>query len=332
MKILRTHAPGGPETLVLDEIADPVPGPGEVVVAVRACAINFPDALMIRDLYQSRPTRPYAPGCEIAGVVEAVGEGVNTWRPGDRVFGLCHNGGLAERLLIAASDLFALPDGMDFDTGSALLLTYGTTIYALTDRARLRSGDTLLVLGAAGGVGISAIELGKAMGARVVAGVSTEDKADAARQAGADAVVVYGRGPFDKAGSRALAEAFKAACGPDGANVVYDIVGGDYAEPALRAIAWEGRYLVIGFTAGIPAIPLNLALLKSCDICGVFWGAFRARDPQRNAQLIRDLLALVAAGKVSPRISARFPLDRGGEAIALLENRKAIGKVIVNPS
>jgi NADPH:quinone reductase-like Zn-dependent oxidoreductase len=190
----------------------------------------------------------------------------------------------------------------------------------------------LLVLGAAGGVGISAIELGKAMGARVVAGVSTEDKAEAARQAGADAVVVYGRGPFDKAGSRALAEAFKAACGPDGANVVYDIVGGDYAEPALRAIAWEGRYLVIGFTAGIPAIPLNLALLKSCDICGVFWGAFRARDPERNAELIRDLLALVAAGKVSPRISARFPLERGGEAIALLENRKAIGKVIVNPA
>jgi NADPH:quinone reductase len=324
MKTLRTHAAGGPETLVLDEIAAPVPGPGEVVVAVRSCAINFPDALMIRDLYQFKPERPYAPGGEIAGVVAAVGAGVSEWRAGDRVFGLCGHGGLAEQVVVPAANLFALPEGMNFETGSALLLTYGTTIYALTDRARLKAGDTLLVLGAAGGVGISAIELGKAM--------ATEDKAEVARAAGADAVVVYGRGPFDKAGSRGLAEAFKAACGPEGANVVYDIVGGDYAEPALRAIAWEGRYLVIGFTAGIPAIPLNLALLKSCDICGVFWGAFRARDPQRNADLIRDLLALVATGKVTPRISARYPLERGGEAIAVLENRQAIGKVIVTPA
>lgn len=329
MKTLRSHAVGGPDSLVLDEVAAPVPGPGQVLIAVKSCAINYPDALMIRDLYQFKPQRPYAPGGEIAGVVEAVGEGVTAFRPGDRVLGSCGNGGLAEKVVTETTRLYPLPDGVSFEAGSALLMTYGTTIYGLKDRGQLKAGETLLILGAAGGVGISAIELGKAMGARVVAGVSTEDKAAFAREAGADEMVVYGRGPFDKDQAKALADRFKAACGANGADVVYDIVGGEYAEPALRAIGWEGRYLVIGFTAGIPKIPLNLTLLKSCDIRGVFWGAFVARNPERNNALIAELFELMKAGKVNPRISARFPLERGGEAIAMLENRQATGKVVV---
>jgi NADPH:quinone reductase-like Zn-dependent oxidoreductase len=208
-------------------------------------------------------------------------------------------------------------------------MTYGTTIHGLKDRGHIKAGDTLLILGAAGGVGISGIELGKAYGARVIAAVSNEEKAAAAREAGADDVVIYGRPPFDKDESKALAEAFKAACGPNGADIVYDIVGGDYSEPAVRAIAWEGRFLVVGFPAGIARLPLNLTLLKSCDVCGVFWGAFVAREPERNAANVAELFALLKEGRINPRISARLPLERGGEAIAMLADRKAVGKVVV---
>lgn len=208
-------------------------------------------------------------------------------------------------------------------------MTYGTSIHALWDRGRLKAGDTLLVLGAAGGVGLAAVELGKARGARVVGAVSSEEKAQAVREAGADDVVVYPRGPLDKDGSKALADAFKSAVGPNGANVIYDPVGGDYAEPALRAIAWEGRYLVVGFPAGIPRLPLNLTLLKSCDVCGVFWGAFAARDPKANAAHVAELFDLWDAGKISPKVSATYPLDRAGDAIAALGARSAIGKLVV---
>lgn len=273
MKALRTHAAGGPETLVLDDLPDPVPGKGEVVVRVHACSINFPDTLMIRDLYQFKPERPYAPGSELAGTIAALGDGVTGWSVGDRVMAMIGNGGLAEKVVVPAERLFALPDDVEFATGASLLMTYGTTIHGLKDRGHIKAGDVVLVLGAAGGVGLSAIELAKAYGARVIAAVSTEEKAAVARAAGADDVVIYGRAPFDKAQSKELAEKFKAACGPNGANIVYDIVGGDYSEPALRAIAWEGRFLVVGFPAGIARIPLNLMLLKSCDVCGVFWGA-----------------------------------------------------------
>lgn len=329
MKALRTHAVGGPETLTLDEIDAPVAGPGQVVVAVKACAINFPDTLMIRDMYQFKPQRPYAPGGELAGVIESVGEGVTQWKAGDKVIGMCGNGGLAEKVVLDQGRMFPLPEGISFETGASLLMTYGTTIHGLKDRGRIKAGETMLVLGAAGGVGISAIELGKAYGNRVIAAVSSEEKAAAAREAGADDVVIYGRPPFDKDQSKALADAFKAACGPNGADIVYDIVGGDYSEPALRAIAWEGRFLVVGFPAGIARLPLNLTLLKSCDVCGVFWGAFTARDPQKNAEHVAELFDLLKAGKINPRVSARFPLERGGEAIAMLADRKAVGKVVV---
>ena len=331
MKALRSHSKGGPETLTLDEIPDPVPGPGEVLIAVKACGINFPDTLIVEDLYQYKPERPFSPGAEVAGVVEAVGAGVTGFRPGDRVAALLSYGGLCEKLTAAEERVFALPDGISFKTGAALLLAYGTSLYALKDRAQLQPGETLLVLGAAGGTGLSAVELGKAMGARVVAAVSSEEKATAVRLAGADEVVIYGRPPFDKDQSRALGAAFKSACGPGGAQVIYDAVGGDYAEPAIRSIGWEGRYLVIGFTAGIPKLPLNLTLLKSCDLRGVFYGEFIAREPARNAALIAELLDMTASGRIKPLISQSFPLARGGEAIAELGERRAIGKIVVTP-
>ena len=329
MKALLSHAPGGPETLRVDDLPDPVPGPGELLVRVRAAAINYPDVLIIEDKYQFKPPRPFAPGGEIAGEVEAVGEGVTGWKAGDRLIAVPGWGGLAEKLVIPAKSAFRLPDSRSFTDGAALLLTYATSIHALYDRGKLASGQTLLVLGAAGGVGLAAIELGKAKGARVIAAVSSDEKAQAARDAGADETLVYGRGPFDKEASKALAEQFKAAVGPGGAEVIYDPVGGDYAEPALRSIAWEGRYLVVGFPAGIPKLPLNLTLLKSCDVCGVFWGAFAARDPKANAAHVETLFRLWDEGKIGPRVSATYPLERGGEAIAALAARSVIGKVVV---
>ena len=329
MKALLSTAPGGPETLVLSELPDPLAGPGELLVRVRAAAINYPDVLIIEDKYQMRPPRPFAPGGEIAGEVAGVGEGVEGWQVGDRLIAVPGFGGLAEKIAIPAKAAIALPANVSFVDGAALLLTYATSIHALYDRGKLEAGETLLVLGAAGGVGLAAVELGKARGARVIAAVSSADKAQAARDAGADAAIVYPRGPFDRDGQKALAEQFKAAVGPGGADVIYDPVGGDYAEPALRSIAWEGRYLVVGFPAGIPKLPLNLTLLKSCDVCGVFWGAFAARDPDANAAHVEELFRLWRMGQIAPRVSATYPLAQGGEAIAALAARSVIGKLVV---
>jgi NADPH:quinone reductase-like Zn-dependent oxidoreductase len=332
MKALLSKAPGGPDTLSLEELPDPVAGKGQVLVAVKACSINFPDVLIIEDKYQFKPERPFAPGSEISGVVEAVGEGVTGWAPGDRVLATTGHGGLAEKVVVDASRLYRLPEGRSFEEGAALLLTYATTIHALLDRGRLVEGQTLLVLGAAGGVGLAAIELGKAFGARVVAAVSSEAKAAAAKEAGADVTLVYPRAPFDKEQSKALAEQFKAALGRGGADVIYDPVGGDYAEPALRSIAWEGRYLVVGFPAGIPRLPLNLTLLKSCDVCGVFWGAFAMRDPAANQAHVERLFRLWAEGRIAPRVTETFAFADGGKAIAKMAAREAIGKLVVKVS
>lgn len=329
MKALRSHSVGGPETLSLDEVEVPVPGEGEVLVAVKACAINFPDTLIIRDLYQFKPQRPFAPGGEIAGVIEALGEGVQGFKVGDRVMAGLGNGGLAEKLVVPAGRMFPIPEGVPFEKAASLLMTYGTTIHGLKDRGHIKPGDCVLVLGAAGGVGLAAVELAKAFGARVVAAVSSEAKGEVARRAGADEVVIYPKDAMDKDASKDLANAFKAACGPEGANIVYDIVGGQYSEPALRAIAWEGRFLVVGFPAGIAKMPLNLTLLKSCDICGVFWGAFTAREPVKFRSQVEELFALMKEGKIDPLISETFPLERGGEAIARLESRQAVGKLVV---
>lgn len=329
MKAIQTHKIGGPETLTLDEMDTPSPGKGEVLVAVKACAINYPDTLMIRDLYQFKPERPYSPGGEIAGVVEAVGEGVTSCKPGDRVIGMLGNGGLREKAIVPDGRLFPIPNGVPFEKAASLLMTYGTTIHGFKDRGHIKKGDVVLILGAAGGVGLSAVELAKAYGARVVAAVSSEAKADIARKAGADDVVIYPREEMDKAASKELANAFKAACGPAGANIVYDIVGGQYSEPALRSIAWEGKFLVVGFPAGIAKLPLNLTLLKSCDVCGVFWGAFTAREPAKFVEQVKELFALMQAGKIDPLVSETFPLERAGDAIAKLENREAVGKLVV---
>ena len=329
MRALLSEAPGGPETLVLREVADPKPGAGDLLVRVRACAINFPDVLIIEDKYQLKPPRPFAPGGEIAGEVIAVGEGVTGWASGDRLIAALGFGGLAEQIVVPARAAIALPAERSFEQGSALLLTYATAIHALVDRGKLRAGQTLLVLGAAGGVGIAAVEIGKAIGARVVAAVSSEEKAQAARDAGADTAIVYPSGPFDRDGSKALAGMFKDAVGANGADVILDPVGGEYSEPVLRSIAWEGRFLVVGFPAGIAKLPLNLTLLKSCDVCGVFWGAFAARDPQRNAAHVEQLFRWWDEGKIAPKISATYPLERAAEAIVALRDRQAIGKLVV---
>jgi NADPH:quinone reductase len=328
MKALLSHHPGGPETLTLEEVPDPVPGPGEVCIAVRACGVNYPDLLVIQDLYQFKPPRPFSPGSEMAGVVEQAGPGVDL-KPGTRVLMSPARGGMAEKSVGDARNCWPIPDAMPFDEAAAFMLTYGTSYHALKDRAQLRAGDTLLVLGAGGGVGLAAVGLGKAMGARVVAAASSADKLALARQHGAAIGIEYPKGSLDKAAARALTDEFKAACGANGAQVIYDGIGGDYSEAALRAIGWEGRHLVVGFTAGIPRIPLNLTLLKSCQVVGVFWGEFVARFPERNAINVAELMQWYVEGKIRPAVTERFPLARGGEAIARLAERSARGKIVV---
>lgn len=330
MKALLSKTTGGPETLSYEDVASPEVRPGFAVISTKAVGINFPDVLMIEDKYQMKPPRPFSPGGELSGVVKAIGEGVTNVKVGDRILANTGWGGLAEEVLLPANRLWHIPDSMPHDVAAAFILTYGTSYHALKDRGHLKAGDTMLVLGAAGGVGLSAVELGKAMGARVVAACSSQEKCDLAIKHGADAGVVYGRGPFDRDGQKALGALFKEAGGENGFDVIYDAVGGDYAEPALRSIAWEGRYLVIGFAAGdIPKIPLNLALLKGCDIVGVFWGTWTTKNPELFAKSVEELLELYAQGKVKPHVSERFPLSKGADAIAHLGSRKAMGKVVV---
>lgn len=327
MKALLSREPGGPETLELAEVPVPAPGPDQLLVRVLACGINYPDVLIIEDKYQARPPRPFVPGGEVSGIVEAIGSDVQGWKPGDRLVACMGIGGLAERTLVRTAEAYPLPANRDATQAAGLILTYATTIHALIDRGGLQAGETLLVLGAAGGVGLAAIEIGKALGATVVAAVSDERKAAAATAAGADRTMIYGRGPFDKDGLKALAADFKAAAGA--ADVVYDPVGGDYCEPAFRALGWGGRYLVVGFPAGIPKLPLNLTLLKSCDVRGVFWGAFAARNPDANRAHVEQLMAWWRDGKINPVVGGVWPLDQGGEAIAWLGSRQAIGKAVV---
>jgi NADPH2:quinone reductase len=329
MKGLLSRQAGGPETLVLEDVPESAPGPGQVKVAVRACGVNFPDLLIIQDLYQTKPPRPFIPGGEIAGVVETVGEGVDKVRPGDRVLMCPVSGGMAEKVVGPAMNCWQIPDAMPFDEAAALLLTYGTSQHALQDRAQLRAGETLLVLGSAGGVGLAAVELGKARGARVVAAASSAEKLALARDRGADAGVQYTLGPLDRSAARALTDRFKAACGPDGAQVIYDPVGGDYTEAALRAIGCQGRHLVVGFTAGIPKLPLNLTLLKSCQIIGVYWGEFTQRFSAQHASNVAALMALYLEGRIKPAVTERFPLQRAAAAIGRLGWRDVRGKVVV---
>ena len=329
MKALLSKEVGGPETLVLEDLPSPKPKPGFAVISVKAVGVNYPDVLIIEDKYQFKPQRPFAPGGEVSGIVKEVGEGVTHVKPGDRVLGNTRWGGMAEELSLEAARLIKIPDAMPFDEAAAFIMTYGTSYYALKDRGHIKPGESLLVLGAAGGVGLSAVELGKAMGARVIAAASSQAKVDLAISRGAESGVVYPLGPFDRDGQKALADLFKQAVGPNGVDLVYDGVGGDYAEAAVRSMAWEGRFLVIGFPAGIPRVPFNLMLLKGCDVVGVFWGSAVSRDPAAHQQNVKELLALYAEGKIKPYVSEHYPLDRAAEAITHLASRKAMGKVVV---
>jgi NADPH2:quinone reductase len=325
MKAVVCRAYGPPESLVVEDVPSPVPGADEAVVAVTAASVNFPDVLIIENKYQVKPPLPFSPGSELAGVVKAVGEGVTAFQPGDRVMAIIGYGAFAEEVAIDVRRLMPIPATMDFATAAAFGLTYGTSEHALVDRAALRSGETLLVLGAAGGVGLAAIEIGKIIGARVIACASTADKLDVCRQHGADETINYA--------SEDLRERVKALTGGRGPDVIYDPVGGDYTEPALRSIAWRGRLLVVGFAAGqIPKISLNLTLLKGCAIVGVFWGDFARREPSQFAASMQRLAGWYADGRLRPHISATFPLDRAADALALMAARKVTGKVVLTAS
>lgn len=327
MKALISTEAGGPERLHLADIPMPIPGPGQVRIAVAACGINYPDTLIIQDLYQYRPERPFIPGAEISGIVDAVGEGVTDFAVGDRVLGGDIVGGLAEKAILDAGRCYAMPEAMPFDVGASFLMAYGTSYHALADRAQLKRGERLLILGAAGGVGLAAVQIGKHMGAIVIAAASSAEKAEVARAHGADAVMIYPPGPLDREQLRAFSTEVRAVAGE--IDVVFDPVGGSYAEAALRTLAWDGRFLVVGFPAGIPNIPLNLPLLKGCCIAGVFWGSFIERFPERNRANIAKLISWYEAGAVRPFISARYPLEKAGTAIAQLAHRSGIGKIVV---
>jgi NADPH2:quinone reductase len=322
VKAVLCKAFGPPESLVIEDLDDPQPGPGQIVLEVGACAINFPDVLIIQNLYQFKPELPFSPGGEVAGVVSATGAGVTDLRVGDRVLASTGWGGLAEKVAVPAGSAIPVPDGIDLIHASSFLYAYGTSHYALKDRGRLQPGEALLVLGAAGGVGLAAVELGSVMGATVIAAASSEDKLELCREHGAALTINYGVEDL-KARVRELT-------GGAGADVVYDPVGGALSEPALRAMAWNGRFLVIGFASGdIPKIPLNLPLLKGCSVVGVFWGAFAGREPQRHRDNVSELVRWWQEGKLRPHVSSTYPLERAGEAIRELADRKAKGKVVV---
>jgi len=322
---------GGPDKLEINEVESPSAIPGHVVIDVKSGSINFPDVLMIQGLYQYQPPLPFTPGGESAGIISEIGEDVTKFKVGDKVFAMTGTGAFAEKILAHEGSCTLIPDSMDYDSAAALSMTYGTSLYALKQRANIQPGETLLVLGASGGVGIAAIELGKAMGAKVIAAASTQDKIDMCMAHGADEGFIYPSGNLDREQQKELSNKIKELTGGIGANVVYDPVGDSYAEPCLRATAWEGRYLVIGFAAGeIPKIPLNITLLKGCQIVGVFWGAWVGQFPDENKKNFDELFKLHAEGKINPEVSQRYALEDSAEAFSHLANRKAKGKVIIN--
>jgi NADPH2:quinone reductase len=322
MKAVLCKEYGLPGKLVIEDIPSPKPASGQVVVSVKACGVNFPDTLIIQGKYQFKPEMPFSPGGEVAGIVKEVGEGVKRVKPGDRVIAFNTWGGFAEEMVVDADRTIPMPATMDFVPAAAFVLTYGTSYHALKDRAEIKAGETMLVLGAAGGVGLAAIQLGKAMGARVIAAASSDEKLKVCRDNGADETINYG--------SEDLRARVKVITAGKGVDVVYDPVGGPYSEPALRDMAWKGRFLVVGFAAGdIPKVPLNLTLLKGCSIVGVFWGAFTKNEPERNRENNWELMAMYAAGKIKPHIHATYPLERAAEALNEVLNKRVSGKVVL---
>lgn len=322
MKAVLCKQFGPPSALVVEDVPSPEPGPTQVRIDVNSAGVNFPDLLMVQGLYQFKPPFPFSPGNEVAGVVSAVGERVEGFAVGDRVFATVPWGGFAEQVVAETLVTLKIPDGMADDEAAAFLLTYATSKHALEDRARLKAGESLLVLGAAGGVGMAAIQIGKAMGAKVIAAASSEAKRAACLEAGADATIDYT--------TEDLKTRTKELTGGNGADVIYDPVGGPFAEPALRAIAWEGRYLVVGFAAGdIPKLPFNLVLLKGCEVVGVFWGSFAAREIDRNRKHLEELIAWREEGRIRPVVSKTYALEDAHEALLALERREVIGKVVI---
>ncbi|WP_194723013.1 NADPH:quinone oxidoreductase family protein [Noviherbaspirillum malthae] len=324
MKAILCKTWGLPDTLVVEELPDVVPAAGQVAIRVEAAGVNFPDVLIIQNKYQFKPELPFTPGSELAGVITAVGEGVTNLKVGDKVLAFVSQGAFAQQIAVPAQAVMPMPPGLDFDTAAAVTLTYGTSHHAVVDRAQLKAGETMLVLGAAGGVGLAAIEIGKALGARVIAAASTDEKLAVCREHGADATINYT--------TQDLREAIKAETGGKGPDVIYDPVGGVYAEPAFRSIGWRGRYLVVGFANGeIPKLPLNLALLKGASLVGVFWGEFARREPKVNAAAMRELMEWMAQGKIKPHISGRYALADTPKALNDMAARKVTGKVVIQP-
>lgn len=322
MKAVLCKAFGPAETLVLEEVASPEPKKNEVLIDVHAAGVNFPDTLIIEGKYQFKPPFPFSPGGEAAGTVAAVGEKITHLKPGDRVMALTGWGSFAEQVAVPGYNVMPIPKGIDFNSAAAFGMTYGTSMHALKQRANLQPGETLLVLGASGGVGLAAVEIGKAMGARVIAAASSDEKLEVAKAAGADLLINYS--------TSSLKEKVKELTGGQGADVIYDPVGGDLFDEAIRSIAWNGRLLVVGFASGhIPELPVNLALLKGAAVVGVFWGSFAQRQPQDNLANFQQLFAWHAEGKLNPLVSQTFPLERAAEAINALGQRKAVGKVVV---
>ncbi len=330
MKAIVCSELGNPNNLKVSQFKEPEILPGHVKIDIKAASVNFPDVLMVQGLYQFQPELPFVPGGESAGIISEVASDVSNFKIGDKVFAMTGTGAFAEKVLAHEASVMHIPDSMSFEEAAALSMTYGTSLYALKQRAKLKSGETLLVLGSAGGVGLAAVELGKSIGARVIAGASTKEKVNLAISHGADDGFIYPSGKLTKDQQKELSKNIKELTKGMGANVIYDPVGDNYAEPCLRAIAWEGRYLVIGFAAGeIPKIPLNLALLKGCEIVGVFWGAWVGIDPNSNKENFKELFKLHSEGKIKPEVSDSFRLDEGMKAISHLMNRKAKGKVII---
>ena len=330
MKALQCTELGGPEKLKVNDVPEPKAIQDHVVINNKAASVNFPDVLMIQGLYQFQPELPFCPGGESSGIVSAIGEGVENIEIGDRVFAMTGLGAFAEKIVVHKSSVVRIPETMNYETAAALPMTYGTSLYALKQRAELKEGETLLVLGAAGGVGLATVELGKAMGAKVIAAASTQEKIDLCIKHGADEGFIYPSGNLDRDQQKKLSSKIKELTGGIGVNVVYDPIGDAYSEPCIRATAWDGRYLVIGFAAGeIPKIPINLALLKGMKIVGVFWGAWVGMFPEENKQNFQELFELHSQGKINPEVSDSFLLEDGASAIAHLKDRKAKGKVII---
>ena len=324
MKAILCKSWGLPDTLVVEELPDVVPGPGQVAIDIQAAGVNFPDFLVIQNKYQFKPQLPFIPGNELSGVVRAIGEGVTQYKPGDKVLAFVSQGAFAQQIAIPAQTAMPMPPELDFDTAAAVTVTYGTSHHAIVDRAQLKKGETMLVLGAAGGVGLAAIEIGKAVGARIIAAASTNEKLEVCKQHGADVTINYS--------TQDLREAIKTATDGKGPDVIYDPVGGIYAEPAFRSIAWRGRYLIIGFAnREIPKLPLNLPLLKGASIVGVFWGEFARREPKANLAAMRQLMSWMAEGKIRPHISARYALADTPKALNDMAARKVTGKVVIQP-